>query len=129
MPLTRHNMVPKSAQRLEINQSKKNPYLLKRSPSSNLRTLLLGPTRSYCRNANESRKKPSASLFLFFFPSFLSFLSFFSPFTFSLFLSSLLLLPSTIWLLTPLFYTNSMLYACGHMDFHVSHMHLPMHAL
>ena len=65
----------------------KNPYLLKRSPSSNLRTLLLGPTSSDRRNANELRKKPPTSfLFLSFFSlSFLfsfPFLSF-HPFLFS----------------------------------------------
>ena len=76
MPLTWHNTVPTSAPNnsleARINQSRKNPYLLKHSPSSNLRTLLLGPTSSDRLNAD---------------------------FLFSLILSPFLLLPSPFLLL------------------------------
>ena len=77
------------AQRLEINQSRKNPYLLKCSRSSNLQTILLGSTSSDCWNVNILRKKPPASFlflslfsffFLFFLFSFFFLLSPFSPF-------------------------------------------------
>ena len=82
----------------------KNLYLLKRSPSSNLRTLLLGPTSSNRRDVNELMKKPPTSfIFLSFF--FLSFLFFLFSLSFllsislisslSLFLSCLSLLLQT----------------------------------
>ena len=73
------------AQRLEVNKSRKNPYLLKHSPSSNLRTLLLGSTSSERWNAKVLRKKLSTSfLFLSFFSFYFPFLlfSFFSYFPF-----------------------------------------------
>ena len=96
------------ARRLEVNQSKKNPYLLKRRPSSNFRTLLLGPRSSDRRNANflfslflllPSFFSFPLSFFLLF-PSFLS-LSFFS------FLSFLSVLLSTYCDLPLLIHTSN----------------------
>ena len=89
------------AQRLEINQSRKNPYLLKRRPSSNLLTLLLG---SWSKEFRSSKRRlpflplsfslSSHSLSLSFF-SFLPFSPFHSSLSFLSFLSSLSVLLST----------------------------------
>ena len=112
----------------------KNPYLLKRSPSSNLRTLLLGRTSSDRRNANELRKKPSTS---FLFLSFFSFSFLFIIFSLS-FLLSLSLLSSLALFLScsPLLFLRTYhifrhvhSHACGHMACHVSHMHLALPCL
>ena len=113
------------SQRLKVNQSRKNPYLLKRRPSSNLLTLLLGPRSSDRRNADFL-----FSLFLSPFillPSlFLSSFSFISlPFILLfLFFLSFLFFPfcSQIVVISPYLYilqTPSMLPRVTHMACHV----------
>ena len=115
---------------LEVNQSRKNLYLLKCSPSTNLRTLLLGSTSFDRQNANELRKKPPASFVFLYFFSFFFLLSFLLS-SISLFLSSspLLLLRTNLFiLLAPSMQVDTWFAMCHthglpcvtHMAYHVS---------